>query len=358
MSETFAPPSVPSLVRSCDRSVRAPAGATRRAVAAGLGAAFLAAPAVLRAETTIRLKFGNDLPASHSVNVRLREAISAIESDAGGRLKIALFPNNQLGSDPDMLAQLRYGALELATMPGTVLSTLIPAASLTGLGFIFTDYDKVWSAMDGDVGSFIRREIERFNLHPFGAIWDNGFRQTTTSTKPIRTPDDLKNFKIRVPLVPLWVSMFASLGAAPTSIPLAEAYAALQTRIADGQENPLALITAAKFYEVQKFCSLTNHAWDGFWLLAGRKSWDALPEDLRQILATRFDEAARKQRDDNFKATANFLEGLKTKGLAVNETDPIAFRQALGRTPFYAKWRTKFGEDAWSLLERYTGAIG
>lgn len=166
-------------------------GVDRRAMVAGLGAAALAAPAVVRAEAPIRLKLGNDLPAAHSVNVRLGEAIDAITRESGGRLTIALFPNNRLGSDPDMLAQLRYGALEIATMPGTVLSTLIPAASLTGLGFIFKDYAKVWSAMDGDVGAYIQREIERFNLHPFEAIWDNGFRQINSGAKPIAKPEDL-----------------------------------------------------------------------------------------------------------------------------------------------------------------------
>lgn len=138
-------------------------------------------------------------------------------------------------------------------MPGTVLSTLIPATSLTGLGFVFTSYDKVWPAMDGEVGNYIRRSIEKMNLVPFDAVWDNGFRQITSSTRPIRTPEDLRNFKIRVPVVPLWVSMFSALGAAPVSIPLNEAYSALQTKIAEGQENPLALIEAAKFYEVQKY---------------------------------------------------------------------------------------------------------
>src|SRR5215467_10513587 len=127
--------------------------------------------------------------------------------------------------------------------------------------------------MDGEVGKFIRGNIEKVGLAPFAAAWDNGFRQITTSTRPINTPDDLKNFKIRVPVVPLWVAMFSAFGAAPVSIPLNEAYSALQTKIAAGQENPLALIESAKFYEVQKYCSLTSHAWDGFWLLSSARIW-------------------------------------------------------------------------------------
>ena len=195
--------------------------------AGGMGGALLA-PRPVRAQSKkpLKLKLGNDLPASHSVNVRLKEAVDAITAETGGQVAISLFPNNQLGSDSDMMSQLRSGALELATMPGTVLSTLVPTTSLTGVGFAFTSYDKVWAAMDGAVGDFIRGNIEKTGLHPLPTVWDNGFRQITSSTRPINTPDDLKGFKIRVPVVPLWVQMFSALGAAPVSIPLNEAYSA------------------------------------------------------------------------------------------------------------------------------------
>src|SRR5579872_6512999 len=111
---------------------------------AGTAASLLKSPAVLAQAAPLKLKFGNDLPITHTVNVRLKEAIEAIGAETKGQVAISLFPNNQLGSDTDMMTQLRSGALELATMPGTVLSTLIPTASLTGVGFAFTDYDKVW----------------------------------------------------------------------------------------------------------------------------------------------------------------------------------------------------------------------
>lgn len=157
---------------------------SRRALlttAAGAAAGCLVqSPAVLAQAAPLKLKFGNDLPATHAVNVRLREAVEAITAETKGQVEISLFPNNQLGSDSDMITQLRSGALELATMPGTVLSTLIPTASLTGVGFAFTSYDKVWAAMDGEVGGFIRRNIEKVGLFPFESVWDNGFRQITT----------------------------------------------------------------------------------------------------------------------------------------------------------------------------------
>jgi TRAP-type transport system periplasmic protein len=328
--------------------------------AAGVVAAgsLLRSPAVLAQAAPLKLKFGNDLPATHTVNVRLKEAIDAITAETKGQVAISLFPNNQLGSDTDMITQLRSGALEIATMPGTVMSTLIPTASLTGVGFAFTSYDKVWAAMDGEVGKFIRGNIEKVGLFPFEAMWDNGFRQITTSTKPIKTPEDLANFKIRVPVVPLWVSMFSALGAAPVSIPLNEAYSALQTKIADGQENPLALIESAKFYEVQKYCSLTNHAWDGFWLISSGRIWKTVPKDVQELLQKHFNAAAKKQRDDIVKANADYQKLLESKGLAFNATQADVFQAALAKTSFYKDAKAKFGDEAWALLQKYAGNIG
>jgi tripartite ATP-independent transporter DctP family solute receptor len=335
---------------------------SRRSLLKSMGVAaagpLLKSPAVWAQAAPLKLKFGNDLPATHSVNVRLKEAIDAITAETKGQVAISLFPNNQLGSDTDMMTQLRSGALEFATMPGTVMSTLIPTASLTGVGFAFTNYDKVWAAMDGEVGKFIRGNIEKVGLVPFEAVWDNGFRQITSSTRPIKTPEDLANFKIRVPVVPLWVAMFSALGAAPVSIPLNEAYSALQTKIADGQENPLALIESAKFYEVQKFCSLTNHAWDGFWLISSGRIWKTIPKDVQGVLQKHFNAAAKKQRDDIVQANAENQKLLESKGLSFNSTQADAFQAVLTKTSFYKDAKAKFGAEAWALLQKYAGNIG
>jgi tripartite ATP-independent transporter DctP family solute receptor len=334
---------------------------TRRTfLAAGALVGSGAATSLARAQAAnaeFKFKLGTDLPVTHSVNVRLKEAIDAIAAETKGRVAIQLFPNNQLGSDSDMMSQVRSGALELATFPGTVMSTLVPVTSITGVGFVFTGYDKVWAAMDGAVGNHIRGAIGKANLVPFETVWDNGFRQITTSTKAIQTPDDLKNFKIRVPVVPLWVQMFKSLGAAPVSLPLSEAYQALQTKVADGQENPLALIEAAKFYEVQKFCSLTNHAWDGFWFVASGKVWKGVPADVQTVVAKHVNAAAKKQRDDIAKANLDLQKTLEGKGLAFNKVDTAAFRSALRNAGFYKEVRDRFDKEAWALLAQYAGDI-
>jgi len=188
-------------------------------------------------------------------------------------------------------------------------------------------------------------------------MWDNGYRQITSSTHPIATPADLKGFKIRVPVSPLWTSMFEAFGSSPTSINFAEVYSALQTKVVEGQENPLTLIKIAKLYEVQKYCSLTGHMWDGFHLLANDKAWQALSADLQTIAAKHLNAAALAERDDLAKLATSVQGDLEKGGLVFNNVDPAAFRATLKGAGFYSQWRDKYGAEAWAVLEKYSGAL-
>ncbi|MCK7475951.1 MAG: TRAP transporter substrate-binding protein [Rhodopseudomonas palustris] len=315
-------------------------------------------PFIARAQQAeFSYKFANNLPDSHPLNVRAREMAAAVKTETGGRVDIQIFPSSQLGSDTDMLSQIRSGGVEFFTLSGLILATLVPATSINGIGFAFPDYATVWRAMDGELGAHIRAEISKANLVVMDKIWDNGFRQTTSSTKPINEPDDFKGFKIRVPVSPLWTSMFKALDAAPASINFSEVYSALQTKVVEGQENPLALISTAKLYEVQKYCSLTNHMWDGFWFLANRRAWERLPEDLRAIVAKNINAAAMNQREDTAKLNASVRDDLTAKGLIFNQPDVAMFRDKLRKAGFYAEWKGKYGDQAWSLLEKAVGTL-
>lgn len=323
------------------------------AVLSGLGA-----PHVARAQSAeFTYKYANNLPDTHPLNVRAKEMAAAIKSETNGKFDLQIFPNNQLGSDTDMLSQIRSGGVEFFTLSGLILATLVPAASINGIGFAFPDYDTVWKAMDGDLGAYVRGEIKKAGLEVMDRIWDNGFRQTTSSTKAINGPDDLKGFKIRVPVSPLWTSMFKAFDAAPASINFSEVYSALQTKIVEGQENPLAIISTAKLYEVQKYCSLTNHMWDGFWFLANRRAWEKLPEDIRKVVAKHINAAAINERADTAKLNANLQQELAGKGLTFNQPNTGPFRDKLRSAGFYAEWKGKYGDQAWDLLEKAVGKL-
>jgi tripartite ATP-independent transporter DctP family solute receptor len=303
-------------------------------------------------------KYANNQPPVHPMNVRAKEAADAIKKETNGRLDIQLFPSNQLGSDTDTLSQLRSGGVEMFNLSGLILSTLVTPAALNGLGFAFSNYDAVWKAMDGEVGAYIRAQIAKANLVALDKIWDNGFRQITSSTKPINSADDLKGFKIRVPVSPMWTSMFKAFDSAPASINASEMYTALQTKVVDGQENPLAVISNFKLYEVQKYCSVTNHMWDGFWTLINKRAWERLPPNIQTIAAKHLNEAAMKERADVAALNSTLEKELIARGIVFNTPPTAAFRDKLKAAGFYTEWKGKFGDEAWAVLEKFTGKLG
>jgi TRAP-type transport system periplasmic protein len=326
------------------------------AVAPALAAPFVRSARAQQAEYV--LKFGNNNPATHPMIVAMKEAAERIRQESDGKVELQLFPNSQLGSDTDMLSQVRSGALEMFALSALVLSTLTPVSAINGVGFAFQNYDQIWGAMDGELGAHVRQGILKLNLYPFEHMWDNGFRQITSSSHPVNSVADLAGFKIRVPPSPLWVSLFSSFGAAPTSINLAETYSALQTHIVEGHENPLALILILRMYEVQKYVSITNHMWDGYWLIANGRAWDRVPDDLKTIVARHVKTATMQERAEIRRLNDSVKDELIAKGLVFNTPESTPFRQKLIASGFYSQWRDKFGEQAWGLLEKYTGKLG
>jgi TRAP-type C4-dicarboxylate transport system substrate-binding protein len=152
-------------------------------------------------------------------------------------------------------------------------------------------------------------------------------------------------------------SFFSAMGAAPAPLNFNEVYTSLQTRVIEGQENPLAIIATAKLYEVQKFCAMSGHSWDGYWPLANRRAWEALPADLRQLVITEFDKSSADQRADVAELSTSLRAVLIKNGMDLHEVDREAFRAALAKTSYYRDWKTKYGDEAWNRLEESSGKL-
>jgi tripartite ATP-independent transporter DctP family solute receptor len=325
-----------------------------------LGAA-LAAPLIARyahaAEYT--WKFAHTAPQTFAFHIRLAEAAAQIGKDSNGRMELQVFPDAQLGGDNDLLSQARQGAIEFCQPTGQILASILPVTAISALGFAWSDYSKVWPALDGDLGAFVRSQIAaRAGLVAMDHMWDLGFRQITTSTKPIKTAADLAGLKIRVPVAPSLVTLFQTLKAAPLSMQFTEVYSALQTHIADAQENPLTLIKVTKLYEVQKYCSITNHVWDGHWLVCNAAAWKGLPDDLKDLVARNLNAAALKEREDIAKNDKIVQGDLEKAGMVFNIAETQSFRNGLKEGGFYKYWRDKLGDQAWEILEKYSGKLG
>jgi tripartite ATP-independent transporter DctP family solute receptor len=324
-------------------------------VGGALAAPFIRTRPAQAAEFTF--KFGHDQPVSHPQNLRAVEAAEKIGRDSGGRLVVQVYPNNQLGGDTQMLAQLRSGALELLMVGDNILANIVPVTSVADLPFAFTGYQQLWAAMDGELGRYLHGEIAKVGIHVFDKGWDAGFRQVFTSNRLVRNAADIKGLKLRVPQAPVQIAVFRALGVSPTAVNNSELYTALQTHLVDGAEQPLISIESARLYEASKYISLTNHQPTSFEMLANETVWRRLPADLQEILARNLDAAALLGRADIANGEPALMQQLKTQGQTIVTPDRESFRAVIQQAGLYAKWRETYGEHAFSLLEATTGKL-
>ncbi len=327
-------------------------------LAGGTALAMPALPRRARADAEYSLKLAHATPIDDPFNNRLVEAANLIKKESDGRVELLIFPNGQLGGDNDSISQVRSGAIDFCRPTGQLLSSILPVAATNALGFVWSSYDQIWPAMDGDLGSFLRGQIAaKAGMIAMPRMWDLGFRQVSTSNRPVRSAEDLVGLKLRVPVAPSLISMFTALKAAPSGLQFGEVYSALQTRVVDGQENPLSLVVSAKFYEVQKYVSMTNHVWDAYWIVCNARIWNRLPKPIQEVIGRNLDAGALKVRTDVAKLNDDLRADLTKRGLVINDTSPDSFRKQLQTAGFYKEWRDKVGPEAWALLEKHVGQL-
>jgi TRAP-type transport system periplasmic protein len=300
-------------------------------------------------------RLGLNQPADSPTVRRITEMAEAIRQETDGEFLLEVFPESRLGPDPKMFADLRSGALEFF-MAGATLGEVAPTSALPLLPFAFRDSKAVFAALDGALGDQIRSELAQNGIHAFGHSLQNGFHHLTTSTRPIHTVADLAGLKIRSPGGAIARDFFEAFGAEAGYVPFNQMYDALKSRSFDGQSDPLGVVLSLKLYEVQTYLCQTAHWWSGFTLLASSAAWDALPPELRAIVARNAEKFALLQREDIEQVNAAGAEELARRGMKVNTADTASFRAKLGN--FYARWREKAGPKNWHLLECYAGEIG
>ena len=289
-------------------------------------------------------------PATSPLHRRLSEMWQAIRTETGGRVDARVFAqnNNIAGSDPAALGMLVAGEIQFFTLMGGILGTVVPAAEVQQVPFVFPSATAAHRAMDGALGAYVREEIAAKGLHGFRVgAFDNGMRQIA-GTKPIAVPSDLAGIRMRVPAGQLVADTFRALGAEPITINSNGIYDALKSGTVDAQENPLALVDLFKLYEVVKYVSMTNHMWSGFNLLAHGPTWQRLPADVQTVIARNAERAVRRQRRDQAQANARLRSELARRGLVFNDVNPAPFRAKLSGV--YATWKERLGSKCWSLL--------
>ena len=269
-----------------------------------------------------------------------------VEERAGDKVDIRVFGASQLGKDKEMMQAVRLGNLEICA-PSTVVTAVVPIVGFQELPFLFKDRAHVERALLGPVGDKLNEYLGEkgyINL----AFWENGFRKITNNVRPIVVPDDLKGIKLRTPKSPARVKLFKTLGANPTSMSFKEVFSALQQGVIDGQENPMAQIMSAKFYEVQKYLSLSNHVYTPAYALINKKFFENLPADIQEIVKQAAEDTGKYARKTGEELDNSLMEEAK-KHMEVNEIDRDAFIAA--SQGLYDEYPKEFGEDGKFILE-------
>lgn len=285
----------------------------------GLVMAFTAQLAA--AATTFTLSTPD--PDSSEITVAARKFAELVAAKTGGQVEVKVFPNGQLyGGDPSAaVRQLSGGSLDMLLLSTSLYANFNPKFTAISVPYLFDDTAQLRSYLAGPLGQELLGDLGKIGIQGLG-MWQRPFRQITNSRKAITGPQDLAGMKLRVPNNPLWVEFFGKMGAVPTPMAFGEVYNALQLRVVDGQENPVNIPVSAKFFEVQKFITISNHMADGWVLAVNPAKFAALPEAQRRaIQAAAVEAEAWKFANDSADANTS-LEFLKSKGMLVNALTP------------------------------------
>ncbi|SDY77290.1 C4-dicarboxylate-binding protein DctP [Proteiniborus ethanoligenes] len=259
----------------------------------------------------------------HKAAIKFKEEV---EAATNGRVKVNLFPAGQLGSAREMFEGLQMGTQEIALVPTARISGFAPELQLFDLPFLFPTREIAYDLMDGEIGTELLNILDKQKIKGV-AFYEDGFKHFTAN-KETRTLDDFKGVKFRTMESPIIMAQFKSLGANPVPIDFGELYNSLQLGVVEGQENPLVTIENMKFYEVQKYLMLSEHAYLGHVLIFGSDWFNKLPEDIQEILYTKGREIAKWQRQAVQDEEVKYLETIKASGTSIVELTE-AEREAL-----------------------------
>jgi tripartite ATP-independent transporter DctP family solute receptor len=335
-----------------------PTISSRRAVIAGaaaLGSLTIFSSVGLAAD---KFRQFHNQALSSPLHKRLVEMWAAVKTETNGRVDTEVFAENAgiQGSDPAALKMVISGELDFFTLMGGILGQAVPVAEVQQVPFAFKTASDAHVAADGALGAYLREEMAAKGLHGFPVMaFDNGMRQTSTTSRPILVPKDFDGIRIRLPAGQMFTDTFKALGAEPVTINVNQIYDGIKNGKVDAQENPLAVTEVFRLYEVQKHMAMTNHMWSGFNLMANLALWRKLPTDIQAVIERNVTKYVHLQREDQGAFNGGLRKTLTERGMAFNDVDQELFRARMASV--YAVWKEKLGAKCWSLLEGHVGKL-
>jgi TRAP-type transport system periplasmic protein len=319
---------------------------TRRAAMALVAAALMfgsAGAAVAQDYKERALKFATQNPKGHPIVTGMEKFAEIVAAKSGGKLKVNLYPGGALGSDAANVSALQGGTLDMVVLNAGILASQTKEFAVFDFPFMFASPREADAVVDGPFGKMMLDKLDAKGIRGL-AYWELGFRNITNSRRPISKVEDIAGLKLRVIPNAINVDWVNALGANPTPLAFPEVYAALEQKAIDGQENPLTVINANKFHEVQKFLALTNHQYNPQAVIFSKKIWDTLTNDEKKLFADAGIEAGKVQRQASRSQMGAALDNLKKNGMQVSE--------------FSAAELAKFRDKMKSVIDKHAAIVG
>lgn len=265
-----------------------------------------------------------------------------VEKNSNGQIKVEIFGNSQLGNARDEIEGLQLGTLQLHIGSVAPVANFAPKMGALSLPYLFTSREQAYKVLDGPVGQEVAKDLDSKGIVLLSYM-ENGWRHMTNNVRPIHSAADVKGLKMRALESPVYVDMFKALGAQVTTIPFGELYTAMEQKVVDGQENPLAQIAVNKFNEVQKYLTLDGHTYDPAVFLMSKNALNGLPPNLQKVVKDAAKQATDYERQVSAEDEKKFLDQLKKAGMIVDEHPDIkSFKEAV--QPVYTKYKSQFGD--------------
>jgi TRAP-type transport system periplasmic protein len=297
------------------------------------------------------IKFGLNGPETHPAAAGMKKFAELVQAKSGGKMKVNLFFGATLGSDQAITTSIQGGTVEMSVMNSGILASLAKELAIFDFPFLFANEKESDAIVDGPVGKKMHKLLEEKGVIGL-AYWELGYRHITNSKRPLNKVEDIDGLKLRVIPNPINVDWVKALGANPTPMPFPEVYGGLESKAIDGQENPVAVIAANKFWEVQKHIALTNHQYNPQSVIFSKKIWDTLSAAEKKIIDDSADESAKHQRDQSRAAVAANVELLKKNGMTVTQFSPEEVTKLREKMkPVIAKYSASIGEATVSEVQ-------
>ena len=309
---------------------------------------FLVAPAL--AQST-KLRLAHSGAESETQHLAALEFAKQVKSLSNGTLEVQVYGSSTLGNDNTAIASVRGGTIDLTTSGTPYYTGMVGRMNVLDLPYIFTSTEHAYKVLDGSIGRGLLDELEAHGMKGL-AYWEVGFRSLTNSKRAVKTPDDVKGLKVRTTPNPAHIKAFQLLGATPTPMPLAEVFSALENKAVDGQENPVNIVRNNKFYEVQKYMTLTRHAYTAMPVVMNKKKFDSLTPEQQKALIQAAQAAGKYQRDLIKKNEADDLKFLQANGMQVlDAVDTEPFRKIVAE-PIKQQFVEKFGSQLIGAIQK------